>query len=125
MILVHNNPEKKPRVVSRSRCRTGSLCLVILRRLCETFLGFCLRVIVNEFHPNLQKTTSSVLSEILINPEKKPRGVSRSRCRTDSLCFVILRRLRETFLGFCLRVIVNEFHPNLQKTTSSVLYLLF
>ena len=33
----------------------------------ETPLGFCLRVIVNEFHPNLEKTTSSVLSVILIN----------------------------------------------------------
>ena len=33
----------------------------------ETPLGFCLMVIVNQFHPNLEKTTSSVLSVILIN----------------------------------------------------------
>ena len=57
---------QKPRGVSRSRL-TGSLCLVVLRRLRETPVGFCPWVIVNEFHPNLEKTTSSVLSVILIN----------------------------------------------------------
>ena len=36
-------------------------------RLRETPLGFFLRVIVKEFHPNLEKTKSSVLSVILIN----------------------------------------------------------
>ena len=36
----------------------------ILRRMRVTHLGFCLRVIMNE---NLEKTTSSVLSVILIN----------------------------------------------------------
>jgi len=41
-------------------------------RTCSTpttrnFFGFCLRVIVNETHLNLLKTTSSVLSVILIN----------------------------------------------------------
>ena len=49
---------QKPRGVSRSRRRTGSLCQVIL-----VLYG----VIMNEFHPNLKKTTSSVLSVILIN----------------------------------------------------------
>ena len=39
----------------------------ILRRPRETPLGVCLRVIVNELHPNVEKTTSSVLSGILIN----------------------------------------------------------
>ena len=38
-----------------------------LCQLCETPLGFYLRVIVNEFHPNLEKTTSSALTVILIN----------------------------------------------------------
>ena len=28
----------------------------------------------------------------------------------------VLRRLRETPLGCCLRIIVNEFHPNLENT---------
>jgi len=37
----------------RSRPRTDSVWLVILCRLCETPLGFFLRVIVNEFHPIL------------------------------------------------------------------------
>jgi len=36
---------QKPRGVSRSRRRTG--CLEIIRRLCATPLGFCLRVIVD------------------------------------------------------------------------------
>ena len=58
--------KQKPREVGRSRWRTGSLCLVILRRLRETPLSFCLRVIFNEFHSNLEKTTSIVLSIILI-----------------------------------------------------------
>ena len=58
---------QKPGGVMRSLNRTSSLCLVILHRLRETPLGFCLRVIVNEFHTNLEKTTYSVLSVILIN----------------------------------------------------------
>ena len=33
----------------------------------EAPLGFCLRVIENEFHPNLKKTKSSVLSVISTN----------------------------------------------------------
>ena len=49
--------------------RTGFLCLVILCRLRETRLGFCLRIIVNEFHPNLEKATYIYcpISDILIN----------------------------------------------------------
>ena len=59
---------QKPRGVSRSRRRTGSLCLVIQRRLSETHQAFCLRVIANKFHPNLEKRTPiSVLSVVLIN----------------------------------------------------------
>ena len=60
-------------------------------------------------------------NSFIITLSQKPREVLRSRRKTDSLCLVILRQLRETPLGFCLRVIVNEFHPNLEKTTSSVL----
>ena len=70
---------QKPREVSRSLRRTGSLCPVILRRL----------------------------------------------RRTGSLCPVILRRLRETSQGFCLRVILNDFYPNLEKMTFSVLSVIF
>jgi len=51
-----------------------------------------------------------------ITLKQKPRRVLRS------LCLVIQRRLRETPLGFCLRVILNEFHPNLEIR---VPYLLF
>ena len=47
--------------------RPRSLCLVILRQLRETPLGCCLWVIMNEFHPNFEKTTSSVPFVILIN----------------------------------------------------------
>ena len=57
---------QKPRGVSRSRI-TGSLGLLILRRLRETPVGFCPWVNVNDFIPNLEKTTFSVLSVILIN----------------------------------------------------------
>ena len=39
----------------------------VLRRLRVTFLGFCLRVIVNEILIDLEKTTSGVLSVILLN----------------------------------------------------------
>ena len=59
---------QKPRGVSHSRRRSGFPCLVILSRLREAALGFCLRIIVNEFHPNHKMTTSIVLSVILINP---------------------------------------------------------
>ena len=47
-----------------------------------------------------------------------PRGGSRRRRRKETLWLVILRRMRETPLGFYLRIIVNEFHPNLEKPTS-------
>ena len=43
-----------------------SLCLVIQQRMRETPLGFYLRVIVNEQILNLKKTTSSVLSVLLL-----------------------------------------------------------
>ena len=43
-----------------------SLCLVMQRGMCVTPLGFCFRVIVNEKPLNLEKTTSSVLSDLLL-----------------------------------------------------------
>ena len=49
------------------------------------------------------------------------KGVSRSRRRISRRRESVLCRLRETPLGFCLRVILDAFHPNLEKTTSSVL----
>ena len=58
---------QKPKKVTRSRRRTGFLFVFVLRRLHVTPLGFCLRVIVNETHRNLENTTSSVLTVILIN----------------------------------------------------------
>ena len=39
----------------------------VLRRLCVTPLGFCLRVIVKEKYMNFEKTTSSIISVISIN----------------------------------------------------------
>ena len=44
-----------------------------------------------------------------------------SLCKIARQRECILRRLRVTPLGFCLRVIVNEILINLEKTTSSVL----
>ena len=35
-----------------------------------------------------------------------------------------IKYMRVTPLGFCLRVIVNEIPKNLDKTTSSVLYVI-
>ena len=50
---------------------------------------------------------------------QKPKGFTRSRPRTERE--PVLRRLLETSLGFCLRVIVNEKPLNLNEATSSVL----
>ena len=66
---------KKPKGVMHGWRRTGSLSVElqdrerepVLRRLRVTPLYFCVRVFVNEKHINLEKTTSSVLSVILIN----------------------------------------------------------
>ena len=46
---------------------------------------------------------------------------SLSRRRIQALSVFVLRRLHVTPLGFCLRLIVNEAHRNLEKTTSNVL----
>ena len=43
-----------------------SLCLVIQHGIRVTSLGFCLRIIMNEKPINLEKTTSSVLSVLLL-----------------------------------------------------------
>ena len=59
-----------------------------------------------------------------ITLRQKPRGVSRSRRRITRQREPVLRRLRETPLGFCLRVIVNEFYPNPGRR-NLVPYLLF
>ena len=72
--------------------------------------------------PQYQQTRQHNIT--ILHLRQKPRGVSHSRRRTGSLCLVILQRLRETPPGFSLRVLVNEFHPNLEKTTSSVLYVI-
>ena len=51
-----------------------------------------------------------------INLRQKPKEVTRMRCRTGSFS--------RTPFGFYLRVIVNEKPPNLEKTTSNVLYVI-
>ena len=51
---------------------------------------------------------------------QKPKGVTHSRRRTGSLC-IFLRGPRGTLWDFCLRIIVNETHINLERTTCSVL----
>ena len=56
---------------------------------------------------------------------QKPRGVSSSWRRITRQIEHVLRQLRETTLGFLLRVIVNEFHTKVEKTTSSVLSVIF
>ena len=43
----------------------------VIRRLRVTLLGFCRRVVVNEAYINLEKTTSSFQSVILINEKCK------------------------------------------------------
>ena len=42
----------------------------------------------------------------------------------DALNYKTERESMRTFLGFCLRVIVNEKPINLEKTTSSILSIL-
>ncbi len=44
--------------------------------------------------------------------------------RMLNLCLVIQGRMRETHLGFCLRVIMNEKPLNLEKMTSSVSFVI-
>ena len=61
--LIHINPEAEAQSVKNYKTDREP----VLRRLRETPLGCCLRIIVKQFHPNLKKTTSSVLSVILIN----------------------------------------------------------
>ena len=52
-----------------------------------------------------------------VNTQIKRNNIIISRLRITRQRYPVLRRLRETPLGFCLRVIVNNFHPNLEKTT--------
>ena len=58
-----------------------SLCIVIQRCMRVTPLGFCLRVFVNEKRLNLEKTTSSVLSVLLINLCSQPCMHEDISCR--------------------------------------------
>ena len=101
---------QKPRGVLHSRRRTGSLSIVILRRLRKTPMGFCLRVIVNEFiYSNNRQDTRCRLFKIWMklvhnNPEaEKLREVSRSRRRTDSLCLVNSTPTAQNFSGLLLQ----------------------
>ena len=48
-----------------------------------TSLGFCLRVIVNETHINLEKTTSTVPSVIFINLWVKPKTTALRHFKVD------------------------------------------
>ena len=70
--------------------------------------------------------TRSGWNSFIITLRQKPRGVSHCTVSVGigSRCLLSLRRLRETPLGFCLRVMVNEFHPNLEKTTTSGLFVI-
>ena len=54
------------RKIPKEVTRMLSLCLVIQRGMCVTLLGFCLRVIVDKILLNLEKTTYSVLSVLLL-----------------------------------------------------------
>ena len=60
--FVYNNPEAE---AQRSFAHALSLCLIIQRDMRVT-VEFCLRVIVNEQPLNIKKTTSSVLSVLLL-----------------------------------------------------------
>ena len=55
-----------------------------------------------------------------ITLRQRPKGIS-CRLRILSFYLVIKLCLHGTPLGSCLRVIVNEKPPNLEKTTPSVL----
>ena len=67
-------------------------------------------------HPK-NRTLDAVFSRFLcvsftITMRKQPKGVTRSRRRTVSLSVFFLRR-QVSPLGYCLRVIVNVTHRNL------------
>ena len=68
--FVHNYPEAE---AQRSYAHALSRCLAIQRGMRLTTLSLCLRVIVNEKPLNLEKTTSSVLSVLLLIYAFKPR----------------------------------------------------
>ena len=61
--LIHINPEAEAQSVKNYKTDREP----VLRRLRETPLGYFLRVIMNEFNPNLEKTTNSALSVVSIN----------------------------------------------------------
>ena len=61
-VLRSQTPRQKPKGVMRML----SLGLVIKRGIRLTSLSLCLRVFVNEKPLNLEKTTSSVLSVLLL-----------------------------------------------------------
>jgi len=69
---------------------TGSLCLVILRRLRKTSLGFCLRVIVNEFYPNLESHIEERVLESR-GREGKNNDISDKTLKLNKLFWVLFR----------------------------------
>ena len=75
---------------------------------------------------NTDKTLNVVFSRIrgfsfTITQWQKPKRVTRML----SLCLVIQHVMQVTPLGYCLRVVVNEKHLNLEKTTTSSVLSVF
>ena len=70
---------------------------------------------------SLIKTTDRTLDAVFSRFGFNSFTITQRSFTQSPLFYVILCRLRKTPLGFCLMIIVNEFHPNLEKTTSSVL----
>ena len=64
--FVHNNPEAEAQRSSVQVAHALSLSCSSVRYLRGTSLGFCLRVTVNQKTLNLDKTTFSVLSVLLL-----------------------------------------------------------
>ena len=61
----------------------------------------------------------------LFTPEvENPKEIREVSVERFYLCLVILRSMRVTHVRFCLRVIVYEKHLNIEKTTSSVLFVI-
>ena len=85
-----------------------SLCLGIQRCLRGTALGFCLRVIVNEKSLNLEKTTSSVLSVLLLIIVLNVQKIFAVVTKSDGIISVLFKTLIEICQsGFCKFVILT------------------
>ena len=94
--------------------------------LLSCFVGHPVTEYISQIDKNTDRTLDVFFSRFrgfsfILTIRQRPKVVTRMH----SLCLVIQRCLRGTPLGFCLRASVKENPFNLEKTTSSILSVLF